>query len=296
MASVDILRSVQDAMEALLCNYTKNQELKQGVGSPPPIQEVQGRIATQLSNFLPQLLSRVENPVLQRNLVRSLPACSPLTAYFQRHLALAFLLYPKVLDMPFEDPGLPQELREHLGSSPYYHVQKDTDYSYLAARLTLLDIAIGPGLLTVPYQPLISPPASQEDSSPIEAPLPSPSDIRDFNEHVNSLAQHIKLLGNSIIEAGAVTDLTILEAKDCIEKICSRLEYAVRIGGKKHHDVFGTDNEEKQHKIPSIFQKLAQRKREPAKSIFAHDGAINDGDDANAQIQADLAYSYERQR
>jgi hypothetical protein len=191
--------------------------------------------------------------------------------------------------MSLEDPQLPEVLREHLAISLHFRIKKDTDYSYLAARLTLLDIAIGPGLLTVPYQPLISPSTSQADFFPNKAPLPSSSDIKRFNGHIESLAQHIKILGNSIVEAGAVTDLTILEAKDCIEKLCSRLEYAVRIGGKKHHNMFGTDNGGEQLKI-TIFQKITQtRERVPAKSISENDRHIDDDDAVNAQIKAETA-------
>jgi hypothetical protein len=288
-ASTDILGAMQRAIEALVCSFADKQKLKQGVRNLPPTNEVHTLIASQLSDVLPQLLSRVAHPILQRNLVYSLPASSPLTAYFQRHLALAFLLHPDVVNMSLEDPRLPELLREHLTMSLHFRIKKDTNYSYLAARLTLLDIAIGPGLLVVPYQSLISPPTSEADSSLNQAPLPSSSDIKRFNEHVESLAQHIKILGNSIIEAGAVTDLTILEAKDCIEKLCSRLEYAVRIGGKKHHDMFGIDNEEKQPKI-TIFRKIAHaRERVPAKSLSEHDKHINDEDAANAQIKAETA-------
>lgn len=118
----------------------------------------------------------------------------------------------------------------------------------LAARLALLDIAIGPGPGTVPHQPLISPPTSQEGSSQVTPPEPPPSDVKAFNKEVDALAQHIKLLSNSIHESGALSDLTRLDAKDCSERLYHRLENAVRIGGKKVKDPFGDENASEQGK------------------------------------------------
>ena len=46
---------------------------------------------------------------------------------------------------------------------------------------------------------------------------------------------------------------SILDAKDRIERLCARLEYAVKIGGKKGHDIFGTGDEEKQSKVSKFF-------------------------------------------
>lgn len=252
-ANADVLSIVQEAIEALICNFDDSQKLTAGVGSTPSQEDVQSLIALQLNEILPPLLSRITHPILQRNLVRALPARSPLTAYFQRHLALSFLLQPTRIYIPLADPKIPGLIHKHLNTSPSFQISKSTDYAHFAARLTLLDIAIGPGLLSVPYQPLVSPTSSQAGSSPVTAPLPISSDVKDFNKEVDALARHIKLLGNSIVEAGAVVDLTILDAKDCIERLCSRLEHAARIGGKKVHNVFGDDDEEKQSRVNNFF-------------------------------------------
>jgi hypothetical protein len=288
MADMALLREVQTAIEAIICNFTDDQKLTQGVGNSSST-EAPTLITLQLSDILPQIVSRLADPGLQRNFIRALPASSPLTSYLQRHLALYMLLHPTAVDFPLADPRLPGLIHTHLDTSPNFRINKKTNYGYLAARMTLLDVAIGPGLPLVPYHPLTSPAPSQTDSSPILAPYPASSKVREFNRVVDALAQHIKMLGNSIVEAGAVVDLTILEAKDSVERLCSRLEHAVRTGGKKHHDVFGDDNEEKQLRIMDVLRKAAKsRKATPAGGIFDHDDDAED-EAAAAQLRMELA-------
>ncbi|RMZ74340.1 2-isopropylmalate synthase [Pyrenophora seminiperda CCB06] len=252
VADPDILCVIQDAIEAIICNFVDNHRLNSAVGSPLP-QHVQSLISSQLSDVIPQLLAKVTHPVLQRNLICALPSRSPLTAYLQRHLALAFLVYPISVDVPLADPKVSELLLDHLDTSSSYRKDRDIEYGSLAAQLSLLDIAIGPGLLTVPYQPLSSPTTSQASSPSIRAPLPTTSEVKIFNSEVDTLVRQIKLLGNSIVEVGA-GDLSILETKDCIERLCARLEHAVRIGGKKVHDVFGNDEDHKQPKVNNFFK------------------------------------------
>lgn len=234
-------------------------------------------IPSQLSDIIPPLLSRLTHPVLQKKFISALPARSPLTAYLQRYLALSFLLYPSSIKVPLADSSIPTLIHRHLKSSPTYKIDKTTDYSSLAARLTLLDIAIGPGPLSVPYKPIVSPASSNAGSSPILAPFPESSEVKDFNREVDHLAQHIKLLGNSIVEAGAVVDLRILEGKDSMERIRARLEHAVRIGGKKVHNPFDDNDEDRQVKVSRL---LVKREKPvaaaPIRGIFDDEAADND--------------------
>jgi len=209
--------------------------------------------------------------MLQRNLIRALPSRSPLTAYMQRHLALEFLLYPISVDVPLTDPKVSGLLLDYLDKLSSFRVDRNVDYGLLAAQLTLLDTAIGPGLLTVPYQPLSSPTTSQAGSSPITAPLPATSEVQNFNSQVDTLARQIKILGNSIVEVGA-GDLSILEAKDRVERLCARLEHAVRIGGKKLYNVFGNDEDHTQPKVNKFFKKTSKSTTPtPLHSIFDED-------------------------
>ncbi|KAH5094338.1 hypothetical protein HBI46_233770 [Parastagonospora nodorum] len=285
-----VLSTIQEAIEATMCNFVDNRKLTHGVGSSQPQDEDQTLIASQLSDVLPQLLARITHPVMQRDLVYALPTRSPLTAYFQRHLALSFLVHPGTVEVPLGDPEMPAFIHKLLKTSPNFRINKNTDYCFLTARITLLDIAVGPGLSSVPYQPLLSPAASRAGSSPIMAPAPEIDEVKNFNKEVDALAQQIKILGNSIIEAGAVADLTILDAKDSVERLCSRLEHAVRIGGKKMHDVFGDDDEVKQLKVTDIFRRVAKaRKNAPAGGIFDQDDDADTDDAVTAQIKAETA-------
>jgi hypothetical protein len=269
-------------MEAMMCNFADNHKLISGVRSSQPPQDVQSLITSQLSEIIPELLAKISDPMLQKTLICALPTRSPLTAYLQRHLALSFLVYPAVIDIPLADPKLPSIIHEHLDKSPTLRLTKSTDYGQLAARLVLLDIAIGPGPFTVPYQPLTSPPTSQTDSSPVRAPFPESSDVKNFNKEVDTLAHHVKLLGNSIVEAGAVVDLSIFDAKDNMERLCARLEHAVRIGGKKVHNVFGNDDEvDKQPSVNKYFKKTPKDTCPPSRSIF--------DDDDHAAVEIDEA-------
>lgn len=281
IADAHILHIIQDAMEALICNLD-NQKMTSTVGSPSLQHDTQALISSQLSDIISQLLVKVTHPLLQRNLVCSFPATSPLTAYLQRHLALALLVYPVSVDVELSDPKLPDMIHQYLDKSSNFRIDKDTDYEHLTARLTLLDIAIGPGLLNVPYQPLSSPTTSETGSSPVRAPVPASSEVKDFNNEVDALARQFQLLSNSIVEAGAAVDLTIMDAKDSIERLRARLEHAVRIGGKKVYNVFGDEDEHTQPNLRRFFKSTS--KDAPKKSIFDEedDVAVSLADDSKA--------------
>ncbi|CAN9267087.1 unnamed protein product [Alternaria alternata] len=193
-------------------------------------------------------------------------------------LASAVGLHPTPVDVPLSDPKVSDIIYKHMKNSPSFQVNKNTNYSHLAARLALLDIAIGPGLLDVPYQPLSSPTTSEAGSSPVSAPVPASSEVRDFNNQVDALAREFQLLGNSIVEAGAVVDLIIMDTKDSIERLRARLEHAVRIGGKKAHNVFGNDDEDTQLKVSKFFTKRMQNcTPAPLRGIFdGEDDVLSD--------------------
>ncbi|KAI4702265.1 hypothetical protein J4E81_002628 [Alternaria sp. BMP 2799] len=192
------------------------------------------------------------------------------------------LLYPVPVDVELSDPKLPDMIHQYLDKSSNFRIDKDTDYEHLTARLTLLDIAIGPGLLNVPYQPLSSPTTSETGSSPVRAPVPASSEVKDFNNEVDALARQFQLLSNSIVEAGAAVDLTIMDAKDSIERLRARLEHAVRIGGKKVYNVFGDEDETTQPNLRRFFKGTS--KDAPKKSIFDEedDVAVSLADDSKA--------------
>ena len=282
LADADVVNTIQNAIEAICCNFADSHSLTFGVGGPSTSQKpIHILISSQLSNVVRALLFRITHPILQKHLIRTLPIKSPLTAYFQRYLALSFLLHPAVIDIPLTNPEVPALIHKHLDESPTFQINKETNYSHLAARLMLLDVAIGPGLLSVPFQPLVSPALSPVGSSPVTAPFPISSEVKVFNKEIDALAQHVKLLGNSIVEAGAVVDLTILDAKDCIERLCSRLEHAVRIGGRKIHDVFGNSGGDKQSRVSKFFLKSKKMPATPSIGCGIFD---EDEDDTGREV------------
>jgi hypothetical protein len=177
------------------------------------------------------------------------------------------LVYPTLVNnVPLADPKVPDIIHQHIANASGFRINKDTDYDHLTARLALLDVTIGPGPLDVPYQPLTSPATSEAGSSPVRAPVPASSEVKVFNNEVDALARQFQLLGNSIVEAGAAVDLSIMDAKDSIERLRARLEHAVRIGGKKVHNVFGDEEQGTQPRVDKFFDKTSRKPM--GKSIF----------------------------
>ncbi|PVH99246.1 hypothetical protein DM02DRAFT_656590 [Periconia macrospinosa] len=234
---------VQHTIENIICNVSDNQDL-----------------ASILNDIVPSFLKRVDHPVLQCQLIESLPAISPFTAYLQRHLALSFLLHPKTIKTPLQDHTIPILLDEYLQNSSHFLVDKNTNYTHLAARLTMLDIAIGPGLSSVPYQPLLSLPPSPIGEEAMVLPTHLTGDEKTFNEQVDALAHHIEFISSSIVESGGIVDLSRLQAKDCSERIYHRLQNAVRIGGKKKYNIFGTNEVDFDRAVWKGFAKISAKR------------------------------------
>ncbi len=273
LADANLLKMIQDTIEALICSVSVDKTKLDDARDSPMSEQPQILINLQLRDIISKITSRIKHPVLQKNLVYALPARSPLTAYFQRHLSLCFLLHPIETDVSVANPKIPQLIHDHLEKSSNFRITKATDYSHLAASLTLLDIAIGPGLLSVPYLPSSESTSSEASSLPAPAAFRSSPEVKNFNREIDGLVQHIKLLGNSIVEAGAVVDFTILNAKDNVERLCSRLEHAVRIGGKKPHNVFGSGEEEQQSKVSQFLKKISNPAVTTQSGIFQEDEA-----------------------
>ncbi|KAJ4356062.1 uncharacterized protein N0V89_004089 [Didymosphaeria variabile] len=218
-----------------------------------------------LHTLISDILLRVRHPILQRNLVTALPTHYPLTASIQRYLALSFLLHPTKITHPLTSSETLNLIHDHLQNSPNLCIKKDTDYAILAAHFHLLDVAIGPGPLTVPFQPIISPPTSQDSQGLelIEEITPTSDEVKAFNREVDALAQQIKLIGNGIHVAGAITDLSRLAASDACDRLCTRLEHVVRIGGRKVKNVFGEDEEGNEGSKATFKKWLGRTKTQP---------------------------------
>lgn len=225
-------------------------------------------LAPILNDLVPGLVPRITNPILQQNLILSLPTKSPLTASLQRHLALAFLLHPAPLKVSLDDPRILEMIHDLLQRSPHFIIKskRDTNYTAFAARMVLLDIGIGPGLGGVPYpRPVV--PDNDDSETPLFPKFRGfTAEEISFNKEVDDLARHVKIVGNQIIETGALSDLTILQAKETNEKLFHRLENSVRIGGPKKRDPFGDDDEKPTQASKNIFLKYLKPVQSPSKS------------------------------
>jgi hypothetical protein len=96
----------------------------------------------------------------------------------------------------------------------------------------------------------------------------------EFNQEIDTLAQHVKFVINRISEAGAINDPSRLDAKDNGEKLVHRLQSAARIGGRKRINVFGDSAENS--KFP-IKQWTIQPKKSKSATPAADgiDGIVN---------------------
>lgn len=164
-----------------------------------------------------------------------------MSASFRQHLALAFLIYPGPLNVPPSSPGISSLIHDHLDTSPDYFITRRTDYASLAARLSLLDIGIGPGPTTIPYA--LPPPQEESETQTLPHPKSLTAEEIAFNKEIDDLVRHIKLISNKFVQAGAISDLTRLQAKNCSEQLCRRLENAARIGGRRKTMVFSREED-----------------------------------------------------
>ncbi|KAF2745874.1 hypothetical protein M011DRAFT_469135 [Sporormia fimetaria CBS 119925] len=233
-SDVDTLISVQDTIEALMHKLREDHKAI-------------------YDNLIDSFCKRLHHPILQHKLVSSLSTRSGTTHSFRRHLALAFLLYPTIpmpsLDNDDANPyDISDTINNLLRTSPIFQVNRKTSHSALAASISLLDIAIGPGPIKPPVPPAklpSSPPPTREETLEYEREvLKYERGIIPFNKRIDALVQDIKVnIGNKIVEAGAISDLSRLEAKDAVERLCHRLESAVRVGGRRKRGFFSEKEE-----------------------------------------------------
>ncbi|KAF2810296.1 uncharacterized protein BDZ99DRAFT_462883 [Mytilinidion resinicola] len=213
-----------------------------------------------LQQIINNLITAVEDPVLQDQLVTALPTSSPLTHRFQRRLALGFFLHPTPVTESLASAALPAIIHDHLSTSPDLQITRDFSYTSLGARMSLLDKAIGPGFSTLPF--LAAPPTPASSSTEpstsntnANTPLPPSPEEKAFNESVDLLAARIKLLSNRITDA-STSGMDRCEAKSVCQRLHYRLEGAVRTRGRRIKGVFG-DGDEDEGKM--IFKRFFQK-------------------------------------
>ena len=144
---------------------------------------------------------------LRLQLVSNLPAYTPALWFLRRRLALAFFSEnPSYLSKPPQDFGNLGTLTEYL-LRPAFDIKVDTDYAQLAARISVLDIAIDHGI-------------SYNDTCDLHSQA-------SLDQQVDSLAKRIKVMFTSLVDSGA-SHMSRTEAKEILRIVHYRLIYAVR--------------------------------------------------------------------
>ena len=149
----------------------------------------------------------VTDTTLRSQLLKNIPTSSPKLNLFRRRLALSFF---------FEDASFntkpPKSLlnlrsiARHL-QGPQFVIRRDTDFSNLAALITILSIGIDNG---------DQPPAGSDKQEEIA-----------FNKDVDALSRSIYDIFTSIVDTGA-SHMKRTEAKEVLEGFHSRLLYVIR--------------------------------------------------------------------
>ena len=169
--------------------------------------------------MLDSIYSQIEDPQFRLQLLKAIPASTVRLNLVRRRLALSFFYQdPSFLSKSPPDlvdfPAIIHHLR-----GPEFKIVTTTDYTRLAASISILDIGL-------------------DDGDPPTSPLDAQAEA-DFNREVDRLAKMIKSMFTRIIDSGA-SHMTRTEAKDVLEMLQARLMYAVRTKPKLKKGIFGT--------------------------------------------------------
>ncbi|KAI4128344.1 MAG: hypothetical protein LQ338_002789 [Usnochroma carphineum] len=181
----------------------------------------------------------VQNPCLQLQLLRNLPAFSPRSSLLRRRLALAYFFHDRTyLSRDREHLTDFQAIVRYLNGS-CFSVNSGTDYLGLAASIAILAIGI-----------------DNADAPPVDSSREAQA---TFNDNVDILAQKIKAMFTQIVDTGA-SHMKRTEAKQVLETFHSYLVYAVRTKQKPRGIICGDDaRTEKQKRMMSGFAQRPQR-------------------------------------
>ncbi|KAL9086796.1 MAG: hypothetical protein Q9165_006943 [Trypethelium subeluteriae] len=156
---------------------------------------------------------------LRLRILQCIPNVNSQMEDFRRRLALCFFLNDEAyLSCNLADSSLASRIVDHLRTSPLYDPNPQTDYTNLGALVSILDISIGFGFVSLPF--------SSKDAE------------ADFNRSIDVLSQQVTALHNGIIDTGA-SHMKRTEAKNALERLKYRLEFSVRTKPKPKKNVFG---------------------------------------------------------
>ena len=144
-----------------------------------------------------------------------MPVMTTRVHLFRRRLALSFFF----LDDAYLAASSPLRIRQVTDQlrTARFHVNNDTDYSELAAAMSILDIGLDDGRSSGELTD-----RAQEDA---------------FNDDVDELAKKVKSMFSTIVDSGA-SHMTRTEAKEVLERMHYRLVYAVRTKQRPRKQLF----------------------------------------------------------
>ena len=154
-------------------------------------------------------------------LLRIFPASTAQLCDFRKQLAVSTLVKDsEYLRLKQTNPLTKiSDFTQYLQSESRFAIQPRTDYSWLTAIISILDIALDDGRL----------PENITEDREVE---------KEFNKQVDELSSIVKSMFTKILDTGA-SHMTRTEAKEVLEALHARLEYAIRTKPKQKASLFG---------------------------------------------------------
>lgn len=179
------------------------------------------------------ILSSISNPILIHRLLIALPSTTAPLHKLKRRLALcAFTKSRDYWTDPLSHLAIFSALTSYLSTSPKFKIRETTDFAVLGARFAILDIAIGAGFSDFPFLPLLTVDATTTTTTTTSA------EESAFNNALDGLVAQVRRITSQIRDAGAA-HMRRTECKGVMERLASRLEFAVRTRVKPRSGIFG---------------------------------------------------------
>ncbi|KAL1384320.1 hypothetical protein HDK64DRAFT_31114 [Phyllosticta capitalensis] len=184
-----------------------------------------------------------EHPVLQSQLIASLPAHTPVECNFRRRLALCFFLQNSnaALTMPLTSRAFLESIFAGIfRTNPRFQISASTDYAAVSATADILDVAFEDGfsdlsfltqLASIPRKPVLQ--DAEAKAVRQEARL-----LEDeFNAGIDKFVRLLDHV-NGQVRNGHVEKMTQAVSKLTLERVKHRVEYGVRTRQTSTKDPF----------------------------------------------------------
>lgn len=214
---IDLFYSTQKALESL-CKHVSENDSETFVSSTLVSIREPLFIKSQTSEVCTALFKALESPTLQLNMVNCIPPTSARIHDLRRRLALAFYFNNiKYTSKPSYSTIDLEDIRNRL-NDPEFKVTDKTDFRELAARVTLLDIAVDDG--------------QHEDLD-----LADPEQEDEFNTNVDMLVSRIKAVLRATSTTAGAAFISRIEAKEVVDLVSNRI-MTIRTRRKPRSSIF----------------------------------------------------------